>query len=73
MKSNNQRNSPLANHTALKDGRTARFNLPVRHPALWRFVRDQLLSAPMRLHRYRHLSVTMLEDVLDEIDCGNCQ
>jgi len=72
MKLNNQRKSRLANHAALKDSRTSRFNLPVRHPALWRFVLDQILSAPMRLHRYRHFSVQVLEDVLGEMDCRNC-
>jgi hypothetical protein len=45
MKLENQDNSPLGNEAALKESRTSRFNLPVRHPALWRFVVDQVLSS----------------------------
>lgn len=73
MNPQTQHNSPLANDPALRDSRTARFNLPVRHPPLWRFVRDQLLSPAMRIHRYRGLSARMFEDTMSEIDRGGCQ
>lgn len=55
------------------ESRSARFNLPVRHPSKWLLLRDQLLSSPMRIHRYRNLSVRMLENAMDEHDCGSCK
>ena len=55
------------------ESRSARFNLPVRHPSKWLLLRDQLLSSPMRIHRYRNMSVRMLEDAMDEHDCGSCK
>jgi len=64
---------PLANLPVLQESRTSRFNLPIRHPAKWRFLLDQLLSSPMRLHRYRNLSARIFEDVIDEVDGGHCQ
>lgn len=72
MKKQHQHINRLAKDAPMRESRTARFNLPVRHPALWRFLADQLLSPAMRVHRYRHLSVRMFEDMMDEIDCGNC-
>ena len=72
MKLQNQHNSHLANQAPLRDSRTARFDLPVRHPALWRFLFDQLLRPALRLHNYRHLSMRMLEDTLDELNCETC-
>ena len=73
MNPQNQHNSPLANHAASQESRTSRFNLPIRHPAKWRFLLDQLLSSPMRLHRYRTLSARIFEDTMDKIDGGHCQ
>lgn len=73
MKRQNQSDRPLANRPALKESRTSRFNLPIRHPALRRFVVDQILSSPMRLHRYRALSARMIEDAMNENDRGKCQ
>jgi hypothetical protein len=73
MKSQNKRNSPLANQAVWKDSHTARFNLPVRHPALWRFLKDQLLSPAIRIHRLRHLSARMFEDSMSEIDGSHCR
>lgn len=55
------------------ESRSARFNLPVRHPSKWLLLRDQLLSSPMRIHRYRNMSVRMLETAMDEHDCGSCK
>jgi len=58
---------------SMRESRTARFDLPVHHPALWRFVAGLLLGPAKRLHNYRQLSVHMLEDALDELDCGSHQ
>jgi len=56
----------------MREGRTPRFNLPVRHSSkFWRLL-DPLLAPPARIHRYRHLSVRMLEDTLDSLDCKQC-
>jgi len=73
MKQKNRGSSPLTDPTELKESRTSRFNLPVRHPALWRFVLDQLLSAPLRLHRYRVLSGRMYEETIRKLDSRGCQ
>ncbi|MCP4300178.1 MAG: hypothetical protein GY783_06320 [Gammaproteobacteria bacterium] len=73
MKLENQHNSPLANHTTLKESHTSRFNLPVRHPALWRFLVEEILSSPMRIHRYRSMSARMFEDMVNEIDGKHCR
>jgi hypothetical protein len=73
MKLENQDNSPLGNEAALKESRTSRFNLPVRHPALWRFVVDQVLSSPIRIHRYRTMSARMFDDMVNEIDRRHCR
>jgi len=58
---------------SMRERRRARFDLPVRHPALWRFLASQLLGPAKRLHKYRQLSVHMLEDTLDELNGGSCQ
>jgi len=63
----------VGNEAPLKESRTARFNLPVRHPALWRFLADQILSSPMRIHRYRILSARIFESMVKEIDHRNCR
>lgn len=58
-------------NAAIQESRTSYRNVPVRHPSLWRFFADLLLSSPMRLHRYRNLSVRMLEDTLKTLDDGD--
>ena len=58
---------------AAQESRSPRFNLPVQHPSKWSLVLEHLLAAPMRLHRYRSLSVRMLEDTIDTIDRGRCK
>jgi hypothetical protein len=63
-------NNPLGKCLAVQESRSPRFNLPVQHPSKWRLVLERLLASPMRLHRMRALSVRMLEDTLDTIDCG---
>ena len=73
MNAQNQRNRHLTDYAPLKESRTSRFNLPVRHPALWRFVLDQLLSAPIRLHRYRVLSALMYEETIRKLDSRGCR
>jgi hypothetical protein len=73
MKSQNQLNNSFASQAVLKDSHTSRFNLPVRHPALWRFLRDQLLSPAIRVHRFRNLSARMFEDTMSEIDGSHCR
>ena len=56
-----------------QESRSSRFNLPVHHPSKWSFLLDHLLASPMRIHRYRNLSMRMVEDALDEHDCGSQQ
>lgn len=73
MNPQKKRGSPPARHAELREGRTARFNLPVRQPALWRFLLDQILSPAIRIHRYRNLSARMLEDTMREMDGGRCR
>jgi hypothetical protein len=70
MKSHTVKSSSSGKGPALKESRSARFNVPVRHPSKWSLLLERLLASPMRLHRYRHLSVRMLEDTFDQIDCG---
>lgn len=67
-----QRNRPTDSHGTLQDSRTTRFGLPIRHPALWHFLLDQLVLAANRIHRYRALSARAVEDTINEIDCGRC-
>lgn len=57
-------------HQCHIESRSSRFNLPVQHPSKWSLLVDHLLSSPMRIHRYRNLSVRMFEDVIDQHDCG---
>ena len=58
---------------AIHESRSPHRNVAVRHPSRWRLLADFLLSSPMRLHRYRNLSVRMFEDVLSEIDHRDCR
>lgn len=73
MNAQNRQDQQLANRASFKESRTARFNLPVQHPALWRFLRDQLLAPAIRMGRYRNLSTQILEDSLREMDRGHCK
>jgi hypothetical protein len=61
-----------ARHKYTHEGRTARFNLPVSRRSKFLRLLDSLLAPPARIHRYRHLSVRMLEDTLDNVDCKPC-
>ncbi len=56
---------------AIHESRSSNRNLPVSHPSRWRLLMDVFLSSPMRLHRYRNLSVRMLEETLKKIDDGD--
>ena len=69
---NHNRHS-VADNPELQESRSERFNLPVRHPAKWRFLLDLLLSSPMRIHRYRNLTTRMFEDTMNDVDCGTCK
>ena len=60
--------NPQQKH-ASQESRTARSNLPVRHPARMRLFADLLFSPPTRLHRYRDLSRRMFENSVDAADC----
>ena len=70
MNSHTVCNIPSGKCPSLQESRSPRFNLPVQHPSKWRLVLERVLASPMRLHRYRALSVRMLEETLDTIDCG---
>jgi len=72
MNPQTQHENPLADRGELQESRTARFNLPVHHPALWRMLWDQLLSPAYRIHRYRNLSARLFEDTMDRMDSGGC-
>ena len=61
-----------ADRQCTHEGRTPRFNLPVCRRSMFRRLLDPLLAPPARIHRYRHLSVRMLEDTLDNMDCKRC-
>ncbi len=54
------------------ESRSPRFNLPVSHPPKWRVLLGPLLSAPMRLHRYRDFSRRIVEDTLNVKDRADC-
>jgi len=56
-----------------RSSRSARFDLPVRHPPLWRFVLDELTGPARRLHHYRRLSERMILRTLDELESGDCE
>jgi len=62
-----------ARHQYEKEIRTARFNLPVCRRSTFRRLLDTFLAPPTHLHRYRNLSTRMLENTLDEVDCGRCK
>ncbi len=53
--------------------RTARFNMPVRHRSTLRRLLDRLIAPAMRLHRYRNLSVGIVEHTLDRMDRRRCE
>lgn len=69
----NQNPDAAGSNAALQESRSERFNLPIRHPAKWRFLLDLLLSSPMRMHRYRNLTTRMFEDTMNDVDCGTCE
>ena len=73
MNSQTQYNRPSGNCPASQESRSARFNVPVQHPSKWSLVLERLLASPMRLHRYRSLSVRMFEDTMDRIDRESCK
>jgi hypothetical protein len=52
------------------ESRTARFNLPVRHPSKWSVLVDHVLASPMRLHRLQDLNRRIAEDAIREEYCG---
>ena len=62
----------MNSNKTIRDSRTARFDLPVSHPPLWRFLLDLLAGPARRLHRYRLLRDRMLEDALRR-ECGDCR
>ena len=64
---------PSGEKSAIKASRSPRFNIPVRHPSKWSLLLECALASPMRLHRYRNLSIRMLEDTIDTIDGGTCE
>ena len=57
----------------IHERRSSHRNVPVQHPSLWRILADLFLSPPMRLHRYRKLSVRMFEDTLKKLDDRECR
>lgn len=59
--------------TTHQESRSTRFNVPVRHPSRWQLLLDQVLASPMRIHRYRNLSIRTFEDTMDLHDCGRTQ
>ena len=61
-----------AHHHCTREGRTERFNLPVCRYSTFRCLMETLIAPPTRLHRYRNLSTKMLENALDDLDCGKC-
>ncbi len=69
---NRQKHLPGA-EPATRQYRTARFNLPIRAPGVWRFLFDQLITPAMRLHRFRTKSTRMIEEALDQVDGRRCQ
>lgn len=72
MNAQNQQDRYSTDRASFKESRTARFNLPVRHPALWRFLLDQLVAPAIRMGRYRKLTTQIFEDSMREIDRGHC-
>lgn len=59
-------------HQCAREARTARFNLPVCRRSLFRRLFDSLIAPPTRLHRYRSLSVGMLEETLEKLEGKRC-
>ena len=62
----------LDRRCTLQESRSPRFNVPVQHPSKWGLLFERVLASPMRLHRYRNLSVRMLEETMDRIDDRRC-
>jgi len=73
MNSSTECNRHLGTCHELQDSRSSRFNLPVQHPSKLSLVLERVLASPLRLHRYRSLSVRMLEDTIDRMDSRNCK
>ena len=73
MKLHSDHSRPSGKNPVLIESRSPRFNVPVRHPSKWSLLFERLLASPMRLHRYRHMSIRMLEDTIDTIDRGACK
>ncbi len=73
MKLHSDHSRPSGKNPALKESRSPRFNVPVRHPSKWSLLFEHLLASPMRLHRYRQMSIRMLEDTIDKMDRGACK
>ncbi len=61
-----------AQHQCTREGRTARYNLPVCHHSKFRRLLEPFIAPATRLHRYRMTSVRMLERSLDKMDNGRC-
>jgi len=62
----------MKKRNSIGESRKARFDTPVRYPALWRLLAWPLKGPAQRLHNYRQLSVRMLEDTLDDLNDRNC-
>jgi len=73
MNLHTERKRPSGKQPAHMESRSPRFNVPVRHPSKWSLLLERLLASPMRIHRYRQMSVRMLEHTVDKLDCGNCK
>ena len=59
-------------HPRTREARTERFNLPVSRYSAVRYLLETLVAPPTRLHRYRNMSAKLLENALDDLDCGKC-
>lgn len=73
MNSSNICNEPTCDFEVTHESRSARFNVPVRHPSKWALLHDVLLSPLNHTLRYRVLSGRMLEKTIRELDRGDCQ
>ena len=73
MNSQNLCKQPTCDYEAMQESRSARFNLPVRHPSRWALLREVFFSSPNRTHRYRILSHRMLETTIRKMNRGECE
>jgi len=73
MNSDNRHKRLPGNEPPTRQCRTARFNLPIKAPGVWRFLFNQLFAPAMRLHRFRTMSTRMIEEALDQVDGRRCQ